>query len=82
MKMHNVISLLWKNGEDHNYFELPLDTQKDLDIDYLCSHVSSDKKELVWIKDIIVKPCTNPENIRYRSEIFEDITNNNNLRTR
>lgn len=81
-EMQNEISLLWKNGGGHSYFELPLDAQKDLDIDYICSHVSADKKEIVWIKNIIIKLCTNPENIRYRSEIFEDITNNNNLRTR
>lgn len=79
-KMQNDISLLWKSGESIDFIELPLETQKDLDIDYICENVSGDKREQNWIKEILIKVCSNPEIIKYRSDIFEDLILNEGLR--
>lgn len=78
--MQDDISLLWKNGESREFIELPLETQKDLDIDYICEGISSDKREQTWIKEILIKVSSNPEVIKYRSDIFEDLMQNEQLR--
>lgn len=58
------------------------ETINDLSVNYICSQLSRNAGEQNVIKNIMVQLCDDPEVIRYRCDIFEDVLRFPELRKR
>lgn len=67
------LSLLYPVGSAPEYHMLPEDTAHDLSMDTLCESLSKMAPERQMIRIIMTHITENPEVIRYRSDVFEDI---------
>ncbi len=76
------LSLLCPPGEKPEYHLLPEETVHDLSLDALCGYLSESEAERNIIHRIMAHLTANPEVIRYRCDVFEDILKFPSLRER
>lgn len=79
---HNekAISLLTPPGFAPDYKVLSEAAIHDLGLDYLCEQVTEKKQERTLFLSILSKMTDNPEVTKYRSDVFEDIYQNEAMR--
>lgn len=69
-----TISLLFPpQVQEPQVHTLTEESINDLSVNYICSHLSRNVGEQNMIKNIMVQLCDDPEVIRYRCDIFEDV---------
>ena len=68
------ISLLFPQGKtDAPVRQLTEETINDLSVHYICQQLSRNAGEQNVIRNIMINLCDDPEVIRYRCDIFEDV---------
>lgn len=77
-----AFSLLYPKNIKSSLNVLSDETCNDLSIDYICEHLSSSEYEQNIIKKTMIKLESNPEIIRYRCDVFEDVLRFPKLRER
>ncbi len=79
---HNekAISLLTPPGSAPDYKVLSEAAIHDLGLDYLCEQVTEKKQERTLFLSILSQMTDNPEVTKYRSDVFEDIYQNEAMR--
>lgn len=79
----NTISLLYPSTVAEPHVRTMTDeTINDLSVNYICAQLSHNTGEQNLIKNIMVQLCDDPEVIRYRCDIFEDVLRFPELRQR
>ncbi len=73
-------SLLYPAGKEPSFTTLGDDTCNDLSLEYLCDHITESEYEQNVIKRMMMKLESDPEVIRYRCDVFEDILKYPSLR--
>ncbi len=71
--MDDKFSLLYPPGVQPDYQVLGEETCNDLSLEYICEHITDIEYEQNVIKKMMTKLEKNPETIRYRCDVFEDI---------
>ena len=66
-------SLLYSTGKTPNYQTLSDDTCRNLSLDYIIQHVTPNNAERNMIKRMMSQIECDPDVIRFRCDIFEDI---------
>ena len=66
-------SLLYPNGVKTNSKQLSPEAVNDLSVDYICEKLSGEVFEQNIIKNIMINMECDPEVIRYRRDVFDDI---------
>ena len=66
-------SLLYPDGKTPSFKMLGEDDYNDLSLDMVFEHISENDREKKIIRDIMTKIESDPEVIRYRCDVFDDI---------
>ena len=66
-------SLLYPDGKTPSFKMLGEDAYNDLSLDMVFEHISENDREKKIIRDIMTKIESDPEVIRYRCDVFDDI---------
>ena len=74
------ISILHPLGSNPGYKQLTEETMHDLSLDTICEFLSHLDSEKAIIRRIMMHLTGDPETIRYRLDVFEDILNNKPIR--
>ncbi len=87
LRMKNVqtlddFSLLYPSGKKPDYRTLSSESCNDLSIDFICEHITDSDYEQNVIKKIMMRIEKDPEVIRYRCDIFDDILRYEGLRNK
>lgn len=80
--MTEKFSLLYPEGKEPAFNTLNDDTCNDLSLEYICEHIAESEYEQNVIKRMMMKLESDPEVIRYRCDIFEDILKFPSLRNK
>lgn len=80
--MDNNFSLLYPEGKEPSFQTLSSDTCNDLSLEYICDHVTDTEYEQNLIQRMMTKLESDPEVIRYRCDVFDDIMKFPKLRER
>lgn len=80
--MTEQFSLLYPEGKEPAFMTLSDETCNDLSLQYLCEHIAETEYEQNVIKRMMMKIESDPEVIRYRCDIFEDILKFPSLRNK
>lgn len=75
-------SLLYPQNEKSSEQILTDEAMNDLSVDYICEKLSGERYEQNVIKNIMIKLESNPNIIRYRNDVFDDIYHFPKLRER
>lgn len=75
-------NLLYPVGKHPDYKTLSDDTCRNLSLDYIIRHVSTSEAERNMIKRMMTQLESDPEVIRFRCDIFEDIIRFPELRSK
>jgi len=75
-------SLLYPKNTKPDYVVLSEETCNDLSVDYICEKLTGEVFEQNIIKNIMIKIERNPQVIRYRRDVFDDIYHYPELRER
>ncbi len=75
-------SLLYPKNTKPDYIVLSEETCNDLSVDYICEKLTGEVFEQNIIKNIMIKIERNPQVIRYRRDVFDDIYHYPELRER
>lgn len=81
-KITDNFSLLYPAGKEPAFQTLSDETCNDLSLEYICDHITESEYEQNIIKRMMMKIESDPEVIRYRCDIFEDIISFPSLRER
>ena len=73
-------SLLYPCGKKPAFSTLGSDACNDLSLDFICEHITENDYEQNIIKKMMTKLESDPEVVRYRCDIFDDILRFPNLR--
>jgi len=68
-------SLLYRDTENIKTAEMDGSVLYDLSVDRMIRMISTDARRSDYFLSILSKPLTDPEDIRYRQEILEDLMN-------
>lgn len=71
----NEFSLLYPQGTAPGFQKISDTACNDLSLDYILSHVAKSEYEKNLIKRMMIGVESDPDVIRYRSDIFEDFIN-------
>ena len=71
----NEFSLLYPQGTAPGFQKISETACNDLSLDYILSHVAKSEYEKNLIKRMMIGVESDPDMIRYRSDIFEDFIN-------
>ena len=71
--MNDKFSLLYPDGKSPNYKTLPDESVNDLSLEFLCDNITESDYEQNIIHRMMTRIESDPEVIRYRCDIFEDI---------
>jgi Mismatch repair ATPase (MutS family) len=74
------MDILYADGSEKKYRELPKETIKDLAVEEITSWISVMAEERAVLKTILSRVLLDPEDMRFRQEIFRDIKSNAELR--
>ena len=76
------LSLLYPEGKKSSAITLGEETCNDLSIEHICEKISGDTYEQNIIRNIMIKLEHDPEIIRYRRDVFDDMYHYPKLRER
>jgi len=74
--------LLWPQGKNEETFEdkeLHRKSIEDLGIDNIVRIMSDSRDDFIFIKQHLIQLCSDPEVIKFRLDILQDIVNNENI---
>ena len=71
--MNDKFSLLFPENKQSSAMTLSPECCNDLSLEYICQHISDIEYEQNVIKRMMMKIESDPEIIRYRRDVFEDI---------
>ncbi len=71
--MMDNFSLLYPEGKEPSFMTLSDETCNDLSLEYLCEHITESEYEQNVIRHMMMRLESDPEVLRYRCDIFEDI---------
>lgn len=74
------MDILYADGSEKKYNQLPPETMKDLDMDEITSWISVMAEERAILKTVMSRILVSPEDMKYRQEIFQDLKNSPELR--
>ncbi len=80
--MNDKFSLLFPENKQSSAMTLSPECCNDLSLEYICQHISDIEYEQNVIKRMMMKIESDPEIIRYRRDVFEDILKFPKLRER
>ncbi|MBR2176755.1 MAG: DNA mismatch repair protein [Clostridia bacterium] len=80
--MDSDFSLLYPKNAESVSTTLSTESCNDLSLEYICDHITESEYEQNIIKKMMMKIESNPEVIRYRCDVFEDILRFPKLRER
>ena len=74
-----VMDILFKNGADNKFLELPEETAKDIALSEVIGFMTRDQEDRDVLNDIMTKVLTDPSDMIYRQEIIKDLMANEGL---
>ncbi len=74
------MDILYAEGSDKKYAQLPDETMKDLALDEVISRLSTSAEEKSILRSIMSRLPENPEDIRFRQSIVKDLMDHPELR--
>ena len=82
MKGDKAFSLLYPRGKEVEFKKLDDNAFHDLGLDMITKAVTNDHKEQVIVEDILSYMTSDPDVTNYRQDIFEDVKNLPDVRTK
>lgn len=82
MKGDKTFSLLYPRGKEVEFKKLDDNAFHDLGLDMITKAVTNDHKEQVIVEDILSYMTSDPDVTNYRQDIFEDVKNLPDVRTK
>ena len=76
------LSLLYPGQTRPDYKKLPEQTAHDLGLDKICCYLTEKDAERTVIYNIMIRMTDDEDIIRYRSQVFDDILHNPQIRSR
>lgn len=80
--MNENFSLLYPEGKEPSFMTLGDEACNDLSLEYICETISESEYEKNIIKRMMMKIESDPEVIRYRCDVFEDVLKYPSLRNK
>ena len=74
------MDILYADGSEKKYTQLPPETLKDLDMDQITSWISVMAEERAILKTVMSRILLSPDDMKFRQEIFLDLKEHPNLR--